>query len=119
MFETCHLSVSFYLQSAFRHEDLLSPYLNFICCAEISAVLINYHEGIKGIKVTSVELAISQYADGISIILVGTRKYLEICLKILKPCVSGLYVNIDKTRVIWIGSEKNSNIRFCEDYNFH
>ena len=29
----------------------------------------------------------------------------------------GLYVNIEKTKVVWIGYEKGSNRRFCEEHN--
>ena len=30
---------------------------------------------------------------------------------------SGLCINIEKTKVVWIGSEKGSNRRFCEEHN--
>ena len=32
---------------------------------------------------------------------------------------SGLCINVDKTKVIWIGSEKNSEQVFCEDLNLY
>ena len=40
-------------------------------------------------------------------------------MKVLKlyAKASGLCVNIDKTKVVWIGSMKNSNVRFCENYD--
>ena len=50
-------------------------------------------------------------------ILDGSKTSLERCLHILKlyADTSGLCINDDKTKVILIGSEKNSEQVFCED----
>ncbi|MCU7801464.1 MAG: hypothetical protein KZQ70_15365, partial [gamma proteobacterium symbiont of Lucinoma myriamae] len=113
-----HLSDWFYLQRGCRQGEPLSPYL-FIVCAEILAALIRNHKDIKGIKMGNTEFLISQYADDTSIILDGTKKSLENCMNVLKfyADASGLFMNIDKTSVIWIGARKNSEIRFFEEYN--
>ena len=113
-----HLSEWFYLQRGCRQGDPLSPYL-FVICAEILATLIRRHGGIKGIKIGNVEFLISQYADDTSFILDGSLESLDNCMKVLKlyAKASGLCVNIDKTKVVWIGSMKNSNVRFCENYD--
>lgn len=113
-----HLSEWFYLYRGCRQGDPLSPYL-FILCAEILAILIRNNKDIKGIKIGNTELLISQYADDTSIILDGTQKSLESCMNVLQfyAEASGLYINMDKTKVVWIGSEKNSNVKFCEEYN--
>ena len=105
-----HLSEWFYLQRGCRQGDPLSPYL-LVICAEILAILIRCHGGIKGITVGGVEFLVSQYADETSLILDGSRESLENCLKVLKlnANASGLCVNIDKTKVVWIGSRKSSN----------
>ena len=60
---------------------------------------------------------ISQYADDTSILLDGTIRSLENCMKILRlyASASGLCINTEKTKVVWISSEKRSR-RFCEDY---
>ena len=52
-------------------------------------------------------------------ILDGSKTSLERCLHVLKlhADTSGLCINVDKTKVIWIGSEKNSEQAFCEDLN--
>ena len=115
-----HLSEWFYLQRGCRQGDPLSPYL-FVICAEILAILIRRHGGIKGITMGGVEFLVSQYADDTSLILDGSRESLENCLKVLKlyANASGLCVNIDKTKVVWIGSRKSSNLRFCEEVNLH
>lgn len=85
------------------------------------AVLIRHHEGIKRVKLGNVEFLVSQYADDTSIILDGSYESLKNCLKVLKlyANASGLYVNMDKTKVIWIGSKKDSKEKFCEDYGLH
>lgn len=112
-----HLSDWFYLQRGCRQGDPLSPYL-FILCAEILAALIRNNKDINGIKVGNTKYILSQYADDTSILLDGTQKSLEKCMQVLKlyADVSGLCINMEKTKVVWIGSEKNSNRKFCEDY---
>ena len=113
-----HLSEWFYLQRGCRQGDPLSPY-RFVICAEILATLIRRHGGIKGITIGNVEFLISQYADDTSFILDGSLESLDNCMKVLKlyAKASGLCVNIDKIKVVWIGSIKNSNVRFCENYD--
>ena len=115
-----HLSDWFYLHRGCRQGDPLSPYL-FIVCAEILAALIRNNENIKGIKIGNAEVLISQYADDTSIILDGSKKSLENCLNILKlyASASGLCLNIDKTKVVWIGSKKGSKEKFGDKYNLH
>ncbi|MCU7801037.1 MAG: reverse transcriptase family protein, partial [gamma proteobacterium symbiont of Lucinoma myriamae] len=113
-----HLSDWFYPQRGCRQGDPLSPYL-FILCAEILAIMLRNDRNITGIKIGNSELLVSQYADDTSIMLDGSQQSLENCLKVLKfyAEASGLFVNIDKTKVVWIGSKKNSNDKFCEEYN--
>ena len=52
-------------------------------------------------------------------ILDGGKTSLERCLQVLKlyAYTSDLCINVDKTKVIWIGSEKNSEQVFCEELN--
>ena len=104
-----HLSEWFYLQRECRKGDPISPY-NFILCAEVLAVLIRKNENIKGIKLHNFEFKISQFADDTSLILDGIEKSLINALNTLKLYgrISGLNINMDKTQVIWIGSNKNS-----------
>ena len=113
-----HLSDWFYLQRGFRQGDPLSPYL-FILFAEILAALIRNDKDIKGIQILNTTFVTSQYADDTTMILDGSKTSLERCLHVLKlyADTSGLCINVDKTKVIWIGSEKNSEQVFCEDLN--
>jgi hypothetical protein len=113
-----HLSEWFYLQRGCRQGDPISPYI-FILCAEVLAALIRKNENIKGIKIHNFEFKISQFADDTSLILDGTEKSLINALNTLKfyGRISGLNINMDKTQIIWIGSNKNSKHKLCSDLN--
>ena len=52
-------------------------------------------------------------------ILDGSKTSLETCIQVLKlyEDISGLCMNVEKTKLIWIGSEKNSEVKFCEELN--
>ena len=91
----------------------------FILCAEILAALIRNNNDIKGIKVINTTFVISQYADDTTLILDGSKTSLETCLRVLKlyADISGLCINMEKTKLIWIGSQKNSEVKFCEEFN--
>ena len=55
-------------------------------------------------------LKLTQYADDTTIVLDGTTSSLQATLNILEiyGSLSGLNVNCDKTKLIWIGSKKDS-----------
>ena len=101
-----------------RQGDPLSPYI-FILCAEILAWLIRKNKNIKGIALRDKEYLISQYADDTSLTLDGTEKSLKTSLRVLKfyAEASGLHVNMEKTKVIWFGSNKGLEQTLCEQYN--
>ena len=113
-----HLSDWFSLQRGCRQGDPLSPYI-FILCAEVLAEMVRSNARIKGIMVTDSEFKLSQYADDTTFLLDGSEDSLRHSLLTLKlyASFSGLNINMDKTKVVWTGSMKGSNLRFCEDYN--
>lgn len=113
-----HMSEWFYLGRGCRQGDPLSPYL-FLLCAEILAILIRNDKNIKGIEVGSKTFLVSQYADDTSLILDGSKASLVNTLKVLKfyASISGLVVNVEKTKVVWIGSKKNSLDKLCPEDN--
>ena len=84
-------------------------------------MLIRNNDNILGIKIGSIEFLISQYADDTTFILDGSEKSLENCLLVLKfyADASGLCINLDKTKVVWIGSKLKSAERLCQGYNLH
>ena len=100
-----------------RQGDRLSPYI-FILCAEILAHLIRKNDNVKGITVNDKEFLASQYADDTTLIILdGSEESLKTCLSILKfyADTSGLHINMEKIRVIMIGSKKGSEEQLCTE----
>ena len=115
-----HTSSWFKLERGCRQGDPLSPYI-FILCVEILAHLIRKNPDIKGVRVNGEEYLISQYADDTSLTLDATEKSLRTALNLITYYAkfSGLSMNNDKTRVIWLGSMKNSPRRLCQNFNLN
>ena len=110
----------FQIQRGVRQGDPLSPYL-YLISAEILSLLIKQHRDIKGIKVAeNVETLLSQFADDTSLFLDGSKKGFEACVQCLEKFtdISGLKMNFEKTQIVWIGSRKNSDVRYMRDKNF-
>ena len=84
----------------------LSQYL-FVICAEFLATKIRKNKTIKGINIYNIVFKISQYADDTIAMLDGTERSLNQTLEELYNFskISGLNINFDKTRLVWIGSE--------------
>ncbi|CAG2213321.1 unnamed protein product [Mytilus edulis] len=82
---------------------------------EILGILIRKNKDIKGIKIDDTEYLISQYADDTSIILDGSPECLDASLRLLHKYaeMSGLHMNLDKTKVVWIGKKKYSQDTMC------
>ena len=81
--------------------------------------MIRGNDKIKGIEIDTKEYKLSQYADDTQIFLDGTEDSLKETLLILNKfyLMSGLKINVEKTRAIWIGSLNNSNRQICREYN--
>ena len=92
-----------------RQGDPISPYI-FILCAEILSILIKNNDRIKGITIDGEEYKISQYADDTFLLLDGSDKSLNTALDTLDrfSFISGLTMNFEKTKIIWIGAKKYS-----------
>ena len=80
--------------------------------------MVRKNKEIKGISINGKEYKLSQYADDTQLILDGTEKSLKAALKILKQfyIMSGLKINVDKTRALWIGSSCGSLETLCEEF---
>jgi len=86
----------------------LSPYL-FILCTEILGAAVRQDKLIRSIQISENEYKISQYADDTMLILDSTKSSTErsfLLLNILAK-LSGLKVNYEKTKALWIGSFQN------------
>ena len=97
----------FYLKRGCRQGDPISPYI-FILCTEILGKMIRDNKDIKGVHINNKEIKLSQYADDTQLLLDGSEISLKEALRTLKQyyIMSGLKVNVDKTRALWIGSLK-------------
>ena len=110
----------FEIQRGCRQGDPCSPYI-FLICAEILSLLIRSNKDIKGIKINEdLMLLLSQFADDTSLFLDGSKKSFEATIGTLLffASFSGLDMNLDKTQIVWIGSCKNSNVRYMPHLNF-
>lgn len=78
--------------------------LLFILCAEIMAIKIREEKHIQGIKLKDKELRITQYADDTCLYINGINS-LENVIKIFEDFYryAGLKLNIDKTKILWLG----------------
>ena len=110
------MSGFFNLKRGCRQGDPISPYI-FILCAEILGKMIRDNDIISGIHINGKEFRLSQYADDTQLFLDGTERSLRETLNILNLfySMSGLKINIEKTRAIWIGALSHSNEQLCKD----
>ena len=62
----------------------------------------------------------SQYADDTTFFLDGTKESFCSCIKVLQQfaLMSGLRMNYDKSTAVWIGSLRNSRVRYMPELKF-
>ena len=80
--------------------------------------MVRDSEIITGININGNEFRLIQYLDDTQLFLVGTEKSLQETLNVLKLfyLMSGLKINVENTRAIWIGSLSYSNRQLCKEY---
>ena len=103
------LSKPISIQRGCRQGDSIVPYL-FILVAEILTLLIEYNPDITGINVGQTQIKLSQFGDDTTILLDGSEKSSQATLNTFEIYgnLSGLKINREKTKLIWIGSMKKS-----------
>ena len=81
--------------------------------------MIRKEKSIKGININNILYNLSQYADDTQIFLDGSEASLRATLEILDKFykMSGLKINKDKTKALWIGSRINSTEILCREHN--
>ena len=107
----------FQLSRGIRQGCPLSALL-FILVAEIMAIKIRGQDNIKGIKCEKIEFKICQLADDTTI-FVSDYASLSNVISILQKfeLCSGLRMNIDKTEVIPVGTNKNKSLKLPKPLN--
>ena len=108
------MSELFYLKQGCKQGEPISPYI-FILCADVLGQMI------RGIIINNKEYKISQYADDTQLLLDGSEESLRETLRVLeryyKMSLTGLKINVDKTKAIWIGTKQFSDEKLCTDCN--
>ena len=109
------ISEWFYIGRGCRQGDPISPYL-FILCVEIMGIMIRQNDRIKGISIDDREYKLTQYADDSEIMLEGDRQSFEECISSINLFgqYSGLVLNTHKTNAVWLGSKRNSEVRYMQ-----
>ena len=100
-----------------RQGDPISPYI-FILCADVLGKMMSKNDSIKGITINGKEYKISQYADDTKLLPDGSEKSLREILNVLNKFyhMSGLKINVEKTKAIWIGAKRFSSESLCNNY---
>ena len=97
----------------------LSPYL-FILSAEVLSNKIRQESNVRGIKVFGKEIKLSQFADDTTLFNADIES-LERALKIVGDFgrISGLFLNVKKTKALWLGKWKNNRNKPLDLKWFH
>ena len=66
-------------------------------------MMFKYNEEIKGIIFNNIEIKLTKFVDDTTLLLNGSRDSLQAALNTLEIYgnISGLKVNIDKTKLVW------------------
>ena len=96
----------------------IASYL-FIFCGQILSYLLEFDCQFKGITIGQKEFKLSQFADDTTVFLDGSCDSLQSALNIIEifGSFSGLKMNKNKTKVIWIGKRKHSKDKLSVDAN--
>ena len=107
---------SFSLHRGCRQGNPVSPYI-FILCAEYLSQSIKNNRDIIGLNICGKEKKLTQFADDTSLFLNPSKKVLQKTLQTLSDFeqVSGLKINLSKTKAVWIGSERFRDDGICHD----
>ena len=99
-----HLSDKISIQRDCRQGDPISSYL-FLFGTKVLSIMIFKNPDIVGIIIGKNEFKLVQFADDTTLILDGTLHSLQLALNTLEifGTLSGLRMNKDKTKLIWIG----------------
>ena len=111
-----HMSEKILLSQGVPQGDVISPYI-FILMVEILLIKINHTKNLKGITYAQEESRSETFADDTTIFIERNEHNLRHATKYITQfhSISGLACNLDKTVVIPIGSNTNTNDQLCPD----
>ena len=112
-----HFSNNIVLTRGCRQGDPISPYI-FVLCAELLSHCIRECGDIKGIEVHGTEIVILQYADDTTVFLEGSHEAIKRLMSISRwfRKVSGLGINVEKTKVVKIGELRDRSLNWEGKY---
>ena len=101
-----------------RQGDPISPYI-FVLAVELLGTAFREHDHIEGYKIRDREHRISQFADDTTLFISYSEMNLRLCMDILEEfhLISGLKINVDKTKVVKFGKNRDSSDVLCQDLN--
>ncbi len=111
-----HASSQFPVERGSRQGDPISSNIFTLCISTLAASAL-YNVYIKGITIKNSEYLMTQFADDATLILDGTEESMRSVFALLKKfeSCSGLKVNIDKTKAVWIGDKIGEKSELCKD----
>ena len=109
----------FEIKRGVRQGDPCSPYF-YLIGAEIFSIMLRTNPEIRGIDIRDKEYLLSQFADDTVLCLDGEENSFKAAINTLEnfSSISGLKINNEKTQIMWIGSRKNSNMKYMRDRNY-
>ena len=110
------LSRKYQLNRGLRQGCSLSSGL-FLLCAEPLAEKIRRNALIHGLKFCNTEVKLAAYADDFAIVMDGSEESLRECLTCCEDfrSISGLQLNRQKTKALWIGKYRNRDDIICPE----
>ena len=111
-----NISKTFSIQRGCRQGDPIASYL-FIICIEILAHKLRTEKKIVGFQIGNSSQLLELYADDCSIFLEPNSENLRETCTILSNfyLLSGLKIQVSKTKAIWFGAGWNSTEQLCPD----
>ena len=100
-----------------RQGDPIAAYL-FLICAEVLYLFFQDNPDIKGISINNNYYKMTHFVDDTTVFLDGTKDSLVAALNTQEifGFLSGLKINMDKTKIVWLGKRKHSTDKFEISY---
>ena len=93
--------------------------LHFFLAVELLGASIRENTELQGYTVKGKEHRISQFADDTTLFIAYNERNLRLCMEILEEfhLISGLKINVDKTKVMKFGRNRDSSDILYQDLN--